>query len=264
MKLFPGILFFITSFLAIAAPQAELWDIWIPHNEESTSVIDHSPLDAFLSQYLVYDSGTEMNLVDYKTAKASGYELIDGYIKGLEQIKVRPLNRKEQKAYWINLYNAVTLRLILDHYPLKSIRDISFGFLGPGPWDQPLVTVEGIPLTLNDIEHRILRPIWEDPRIHFAVNCASIGCPDLHSLAFRAETTEQIMEEATTKFLNHPRGVRWVGSTLHLSSIFDWYEVDFTPNVLSYIAKYREDGDKIRPYSRKPEFSYDWALNERK
>ena len=87
----------------------------------------------------------------------------------------------EQRAFWINLYHALTVRVILSHYPVSGIReiDISPGLFARGPWDRKLIPVEGVELTLNDIEHRILRPIWRDPRVHYALNCASLGCPDL-------------------------------------------------------------------------------------
>jgi hypothetical protein len=229
MKQATLLILLVTATLATAAPKSDLWDIWTPSDEISTATIDHSLWNQFLADFVSYDSGLAMNVVDYAGAKRRGEARLDSYLRAMSNIVIRSFNRAEQKAYWINLYNAVTVKLILDFFPLNSIRDISFGLFGPGPWDKELITVEGIELTLNDIEHRILRPIWNDPRIHFAVNCASIGCPDLWDEAYTAENTESIMDQAAARYANHPRGVNFSGDRLTLSSIFNWYAVDFLP-----------------------------------
>ena len=97
---------------------------------------------------------------------------------------------------------------MLRFYPVDSIRDISSGFFSPGPWKKELLNVEGQSLTLNDIEHRILRPIWQDPRIHYAVNCASLGCPNLPVIAFSEDNTDAMLDRAAQQFINHPRGLQ--------------------------------------------------------
>jgi hypothetical protein len=262
MKPLSILLFLAAATLAHAAPASDLWEIWTPSDENSTAIIDHGAWDQFLGDFVRYDNTLAMNVVDYAGAKSRGKARLDRYIQEMENIKIRSYNRAEQKAYWINLYNAVTLQLILDFYPLNSIRDISFGFFGPGPWDEELVTVEGIELTLNDIEHRILRPIWDDPRIHFAVNCASIGCPDLWDEAYTAENTEAIMDLAAERYANHPRGVNFNGNRLTLSSIFNWYAVDFQPSVLAYLATLRPNDTQIASWNGWTNYEYDWALND--
>ena len=145
---------------------------------------------------------------------------------------VSSLNRGEQLAYWINFYNALTVQVILDHYPTDSILDIKIspGFFSIGPWDKKLVTVEGEELSLNDMEHRILRPIWRDPRIHYGVNCASIGCPNLLTTAYTADNVDGLLTENAVAYVNHPRGASLQNGALTVSSIYDWFEEDFGGN----------------------------------
>ena len=159
--------------------------------------------------------------------------------------------------------------VILEHYPVTSIRriNISPGFFSRGPWDAPLVEVEGQSLTLNDIEHRILRPIWNDPRIHYGVNCASIGCPNLQPKPFTAENLESMLEAAARGFINHPRGVYFDGRRLRLSSIFNWFSEDFGESdreVLEHLGEYTEPSlaETLRNYTGRISYDYNWDLNE--
>ncbi|MGI9290637.1 MAG: DUF547 domain-containing protein, partial [Gammaproteobacteria bacterium] len=177
-------------------------------------------------------------------------------------------NRAEQQAYWINLYNALTVEEILANYPVKSIRKIDSAILGLGPWNKPVVTVAGIGLSMNDIEHRILRPIWRDPRIHFVVNCASLGCPNLVAEAYTVANTERLLESGGREFINHPRGAAFdKKGRLQLSSIFNWYDTDFGENQqqrLDYLARFAEPelAAQLSGYTGKIRYDYDWALNE--
>jgi len=159
------------------APQA--WEDWAQSNPQDIRVIDHGEWTALLKKY-VKPGRAGLNTFAYGKVTAGDKAALQDYIGSLEAIEVTGYNKNEQLAYWINLYNAVTIRVVLDHYPVKTIRDIDIsGFLKNGPWQKELVTVEDTPLTLDDIEHAILRPIWKDPRIHYGVNCASVGCPNL-------------------------------------------------------------------------------------
>jgi len=180
----------------------------------------------------------------------------------------RELNKAEQHAYWVNMYNALTIDVVLDEYPVTSIRKIRFLTSPFGPWDKALLEVAGEDITLNDIEHRILRPIWQDARVHFAVNCASIGCPNLQAQAFTASNSEALLEKGAQEFVNHQRGVLRDGDTLTLSSIFDWYGVDFGNNeseVVEALYDYISDdnADNLEDYTA-VEYDYDWSLNEAK
>lgn len=184
----------------------------------------------------------------------------------------RRYKKIEQKAYWINLYNALTVQLILDNYPVKSITKLGEGLFSFGPWDDPAATIRGKTLSLNDIEHKILRPIWKDQRIHYAVNCASYSCPDLSAMAFTANNTEELLEEGASAYINHPRGVGVDGDDLLLSSIFDWYLVDFGDSqetLVQHLKHYAKPAlkQKLAAFERNGgdiDHDYNWDLNESK
>jgi len=270
----------ITTVAAWAAPQAELWPRWEAHNAGSITTVDHSDWATFLARYLVTDHNSGVNLVRYGDVAEGSRNALNSYISELEATAVSGLNRNEQMAYWLNMYNAVTVRLILDHYPVESIRDIKIS--GPvfnrHPWDAKLVTVEGEQLSLNDIEHRIIRPIWQDARIHYAVNCAAFGCPNLQPVPFSGENYSEQFDAAAHEFINHRRGARFEGDRLHASSIFTWYETDFRlprssegdiAGVVAHMLEYAESdlAEHLRSYQAtefrpRPRYDYDWALNE--
>ncbi len=176
--------------------------------------------------------------------------------------------RTEQLAYWINLYNALTVKVVLDHHPLPSIRDISIspGLFSSGPWGAELVRVEGEPIRLDDIEHRILRPLWQDSRVHYALNCASLGCPNLAREAFTAENTERLLDAGARAYVNHPRGVSLVNGRLGVSSIYVWFEEDFggEAGVLAHLRRYADPklAASLAPAAAIDDDAYDWSLND--
>ena len=254
-------------FLLKAAPEADLWARWTKHQSNSVQKINHKQWATFLDRNLITNDKSNIHLVPYSQVTNKDRKILQNYLKYLENINISNYSRSEQFAYWINHYNARTVELILENYPIDSIKDISFSFFSFGPWDEELITVEGIDLSLNDIEHRILRPIWKDPRIHHAVNCASIGCPNLLPKPFTSETSEMLLDEAAKGYVNHPRGVRFEDEKLVLSKIFDWYLVDFggsTDNLLKHILEYSESQlyQKVKRYKGKLEYEYNWQLNE--
>ncbi|MCK8601851.1 DUF547 domain-containing protein [Desulfoferrobacter suflitae] len=258
-----------------AAPRAELWAKWNSYDASSPTRVDHSSWGRFLQDYLVTDDPSGVNLVRYSKVTESDRKELTAYLGRLQQVKVTGLNRAEQKAYWINLYNALTVRVILDHYPVKSIRDIkpSSGLLGlfaGGPWKAKLIQVEGEKISLDDIEHRILRPIWRDNRVHYAVNCASIGCPNLQPKPLTAENTESVLNKAARDYINHPRGVTVVSSDKFiLSSIYDWFREDFGGSrdaVLKHLKQYAGPSltRQLENFQGKIDYQYDWTLNDAK
>lgn len=256
------------TLLATAAPKAELWAIWDDSDEESTESIDHGPWQQLLQAYLISDHPSGVNRFDYAAVSDADSARLEQYLDALQELDPRDYNRAEQQAYWINLYNALTVALILDEYPVKSILKVGEGvFNFFGPWDDVVAEVAGESLTLNDIEHRILRPIWQDSRIHFAVNCASIGCPDLQPVPFTAENSEALLSQGARDYLSHPRGAHFdAKQRLVLSEIFDWYGVDFGDSeqaVIAAISQYApaELGEKMRRYNGKVIYKYDWDLN---
>ena len=244
----------------------ERWDFWLDHNSESNEVVDHSQWQTFLNDYLHLDANT-ISRVDYAKARTTkGAQQLQDYLEALSGIDPRTLNRKEQMAYWINLYNALTVQVVLAHADKKSIRRMGRGWFSLGPWNDKLITIAGQAVTLNDIEHRILRPIWQDHRIHFAVNCASLGCPNLAAQAYRSDNLELLLNTGEEQYINHPRGVSFDDNgQLTLSSIFDWYQGDFAndkPGLLRYLARHHTRlSDQLRTYSGDIDFEYSWRLN---
>ena len=190
-----------------AAPESELWERWTTHDPTSTTTIDHSAWTRLLGAF-VKTSDDRINRVGYREVTADDRQALEAYVRRLTETEIGGFNRTEQRAFWINLYNALTIKVVLDHYPVESILDIAIspGWFQFGPWDRKLIEVEGEELSLNDIEHRILRPIWNDPRIHYAVNCASNGCPNLHDSAFTSENTEALLERAAPRLRQSPAG----------------------------------------------------------
>ncbi len=252
---------------AAAAPEARLWDRWTVHDPASTLSVDHSAWDRFLETYVV--AGADgINRVDYAGVGAADRDALEFYFSVLSGTAVGKLNRAEQRAFWINLYNLLTVRVILDHYPVKSIRhiDISPGFFADGPWGKPLATIEGEEITLDDIEHRILRPIWRDPRIHYAVNCAAIGCPNLVREAFTAANSVALLERAAVAYVNHPRGARVEGGELAVSSIYHWFKADFggtDAGVIEHLMRFAKPAlrAQLEGITEIDDHQYDWSLN---
>ena len=186
----------------------------------------------------------------------------------MQAVVISNYNRAEQKAFWINVYNALTVDVILSRYPVASIRDINIspGFLARGPWGAPLFSIEAEKLSLDDIEHRILRPIWKDNRVHYAVNCASLGCPNLQPLAFTGDNTEALLEKGAREFINHPRGVDIQKNRLQVSSIYVWFQEDFGRDAEDLMEHWQEYAnpalaEALEKYSGGLTHDYDWRLN---
>lgn len=256
----------LSIYKVYAAPAAETLEFWNLSDENSETVVSHLQWQKILDTYLRSDTDSGVNLFAYQAVTKADKKKLKAYLETLQALDPRQLNRQEQLSYWINFYNALTIDVVLDEYPVKSIKDIRFLTSLFGPWDKNLVKVKGQKLSLNDIEHGILRPIWKDPRIHFVVNCASIGCPNLHAQAFTSENTERLMEMSAEEFINHPRGVSIDSGRVVLSSIFDWYGSDFGSNqaeLIEYLAEYYEGSDVEHLEAVKEvEFAYNWQLNQ--
>lgn len=229
----------------------------------TSETIDHSVWDQLLSKY-VKIAKDGVNRVDYAALKQNDAAELTRYILALQAVEIGRYPKDEQFAFWVNLYNAATVDVILKNYPLESIRDI--GLLGQGPWKDKVLTVGGKKLSLDDIEHNILRPVWKDVRIHYAVNCASIGCPNLATQAYTAEKLEAMLEEAARSYINHPRGFARIDGALVASSIFDWYVGDWGDQsaVLNHARKYASDKTKVilGTATEIDTYDYDWSLND--
>ncbi len=244
---------------------SKLTQYWSRSEANSEITIDHSSWNRLLAAYIEEKQG--LNYFRYSTVTPADREALESYLDMLQSIIVTELSERQQYAYWINHYNALTIKVILDHYPVDSIRDISYSLFSRGPWKEKLVTVEGMKLSLDDIEHEILRPVFQDNRIHYAVNCASIGCPNLQATAFTADNLDDLLDVAANQYINHPRGVTIDGGKLIASSIFDWYAKDFGDNdkqIIEHFIQYADTGlaQELDAFKKINGYEYDWRLNE--
>lgn len=211
---------------------------------------DHNAFNKLLSKH-VSSSGK----VNYKGFKADNHMLED-YLSQLQDNPIKSgWSKKEKLAYWINAYNAYTIKLIVDNYPVSSITDLH----GGKPWDAKWIKLDGKTLSLNNIENDIIRPTFKEPRIHFAVNCAAKSCPPLSNSVWTAANLESKFETATKKFVNDSKYNSVSSSGANVSKIFEWYKEDFG-DLTAFLNKYANSplgsGGKISF------MEYDWKLNE--
>lgn len=241
------------------------------HASGSSAKVDHSVWDTLLKTYVKPDS-TGLNRVDYAAFKAGGQGKLKTYIAGLQKVDPKTLDRPEQFALLANLYNAKTIDIVLDHYPVASIKDISLGgglfaALKGGPWKAEVLTLAGTGLSLDDIEHGILRAVFKDPRVHYAVNCASIGCPNLQAEAFTGAKLQAQLDAGARAYVNHPRGINVTSDGVYASSIYRWFKEDFgnsDAGVLAHVRKYAAAplAAKLKGKTAIDGNNYDWKLND--
>lgn len=218
--------------------------------EKILQVDNHDVWDRLLRKY-VSPSGN----VDYKSLKSEKQALED-YLKSLEENPVEADWTKEQKmAFWINAYNAFTIKLILDHYPVSSIKKLH----GGKPWDVKWIRLNGQVYSLNNIEHDILRPQFKDARIHFAINCAAKSCPPLLNQSWTAENLDRLLNQQTRNFINNPKFNSLKNNEVEISKLFEWYAEDFG-NVIEYLKKY--SNAPINKNAKVKYKDYNWELNE--
>jgi Protein of unknown function, DUF547 len=237
----------------------------------SKQTVDHSAWDRLLKTY-VKPGPDGVNRVDYASFKRNGQRDLKAYIRALEAVDPATLPRPEQFALLANLYNAKTVDIVLDHYPVKSIKDISLGggLLGvfaSGPWKAKVLQMKGVALSLDDIEHGILRPIFKDRRVHYAVNCASFGCPNLRTEAFTGAKLDAQLDSAARAYINSRRGVDPRPGGLVVSSIYDWYQKDFggsEAGVIDHLKRYAQPAlaRKLEGTTSIADYAYDWSLND--
>lgn len=210
----------------------------------------HAAWDALAKKHI-----SSTGKVNYKGFKAD-ITAFNAYLKSLADNPVQSSwSRNEKMAYWINAYNAFTIKLIVDNYPVKSIMDLD----GGKPWDKKWIKLGDKTYSLNNIEHDILRPKYKDARIHFAVNCAAKSCPPVWNRAWTAANLNGQLEKATKTFINNTKYNSVGGSNASISKIFEWYAVDFG-NITDYLNKYANT--KVGAGTTVKYQEYNWALNE--
>ena len=225
---------------------------------------DHGAFDAFLKRHVKPD-GEGYNRFNYAAAK-NDRTALTAYLDAVQRAKPSGFSRDAAHAYWINLYNAKTLDVVLEAYPVSSIRRINLGggLFAIGPWKKDVLAVEGQSLSLDDVEHRIVRAIFEDPMSHYGLNCASYSCPNLLQDAYTAANVDAQLEASARAYVAHPRGVKVEDGRITASKIYKWYAADFGGE-----AKLKdhwtglatpEKAEAIRGATI-DRYGYDWDLN---
>lgn len=225
----------------------------------------HAPWDEILGQYVV-EGEDGVNRFDYGGLKANMADSakLDAYLAGFETLDFETLDENEQFAAYSNVYNALTVKYIVGRYPTKSIRS---GYI-VGPWKQVFTTIDGEEVSLDHIEHQILRAEWDDPRLHYAVNCAAYSCPNLQTDAWFAETLDEDLDRAARAYVNDPRGVTIRrNGTLQVSTIYKWFKEDFgdsNDGVIDHLLEHAEPelAEQIKAKRKITKHDYDWALND--
>lgn len=229
-------------------------------------MLDFQPWDQLLRQYV-----DEQGRVNYRAWKAEASQPLQDWLHQVSELDWPSLSSQEQLALWLNLYNALTIAQILPQYPIASIQPkilgIPNGFAFLRFFLRPIYSISNQRYSLNDIEHQILRPQFHEPRIHFALVCASQGCPLLRNQAYQPNIVRQQLEVDVDRFVNNPDKVRYDGSRniLYCSKIFKWYRQDFlkqAPSVSAYIRSYLKTDGAINAATRIAYLPYDWRLND--
>lgn len=254
----------VTAPLASAGPVETVFHVT---KAGSAVTVDHSAWTKLLTTY-VKPQPDGLNRVDYARFKAEGRPALNAYLLALQAIDPTKLDRPEQFAYWANLYNAKTIDIVLEAYPVASIKDIKFGnFLASGPWSKKVLRVFDIELSLDDIEHKILRPYFKDPMVHYAVNCASVGCPNIFPEAFTGAKLSQQLDVCARDFVNSPRGVKVADGRVEASKLYNWFMSDFGNSEAAVLAHARlyakpPQKDALDKATKIATFNYDWSLND--
>ena len=251
----------------VPAGRPRPWSRWAATTPGGRLRIDHGPYETLIRTYSHMRSD-DVRLFAYGEVTSAEQETLDDYIRVLTSLAPTRLDRREQYAYWLNLHNALVIRLVIRGYLVLSVRDVELG-PGPikrGPWSRKLVSVEGEPIALEDIRDRILRPLWQDPRLHYGLYLAAVGAPNLPLHAFTAGNLDSQLEDAAAAYVNHPRGARFEDGQQVLSSLYDWYLADFGGTLQGVVAH-------LRLYATPPlsdilsagwptRHAFDWSLND--
>ncbi len=252
---------------ANASFHKSLWPKWEVHNPLSQEVISHELWQQFLDRFVITD-GEKINLVNYAKLTPSDLELLKEYIQKMSQINISQYNRHEQLAYWINFHNALTVFTVAKYYPVSNIQEINIspGLFSVGPWGANLVTIDNNVLSLDDINNRIIRSIWNDPRTHYALNNGTIGAPNLNKQAYQGATIEQQLNEAAITYINSFRGVEVIEGKLIISKLYDWYEEDFggtKQDVITHLLQFAQEPllSQLKHTNSIDSYIYNWHLN---
>lgn len=261
------VIMFILAGLAHASFHKSLWPKWEVNNPLSSETISHQAWQNFLDKHVVTNE-EHINLIDYAHLSQQDLNLLKEYVKAMSMIDIANYNRQEQLAYWINVYNALTVQTVANYYPIANIQEINIspGLFSVGPWGANLLTINNTPLTLDDINNRIIRPVWNDPRTHYALNNATIGAPNLSKKAYQGAQLEEQLNEAAITYINSLRGVQVIEGKLILSKLYDWYEEDYggtKQDVIRHLLQFAQEPllSQLKHINSIDSYVYNWHLN---
>ncbi|ASQ47121.1 DUF547 domain-containing protein [Legionella clemsonensis] len=269
-RLLQGCSFFILFLInasVFASFNKSLWPIWETNNPLSEKTISHAEWQQFLNKRVVTNE-EGINLVDYPNLTDTDYDLLKRYLTRMSKIDIDAYNRDEQLAFWLNLYNALTVQIVADYYPVGSIEEINIspGLFSIGPWGAKLITINGTPLSLDEINNRIIRPIWNDPRTHYAINNGSIGAANLRKKTYHGSTIEADLNEAASEYINSLRGAQVIEGELIVSKIYEWYNEDFggsKADIITHLKQFAKEPlrSQLKHINTIDGYVYNWHLN---
>ena len=235
------------------------WAMWNSSNETNGAIIDHSAFDGFLKTYVVSNHPSGINRFRYADVTRRDAKILDHYIVTLASIDPRSYRKLEQKAYWLNLYNALTLQGLLKVYPVSTVDRDKIS-------RKRRIRVAGRKLNAADIDEQILRPVWDDYKVVFGLSCASMGCPAIHARAFTADNANTLLKQYAREFISHPRGLTVTKNELRVSAVFAWYREQFGADdrhLLRLLTHYAEDAKALYllGFSGDIQYAYDQRIN---
>ena len=250
-------LFCASNTLAKEGAQASA--MWHSSNEMNPASIDHSPFDGFLKTYVVSNHPSGINRFRYADVTRRDAKVLDHYIVTMASIDPRYYRKLEQKAYWLNLYNALTVQGLLKVYPVSAVDRDKIS-------RKRRIRVAGHRLNAADIDAQILTPVWHDYKVVFGLSCASISCPAIHAQAFTAVNTNSLLKQYAREFINHPRGLIVTKDELRVSTVFAWYRDQFGADdrhLLRLLTHYAEDNKALYllGFSGDIHYVYDQRIN---
>lgn len=242
---------------------------WKANDPRSHVEVDHSAWGSLLQRYC-RPSRDGINRFAYAAMGREQLATLDGYLERMSATPVSTLSRANQLAFWVNLHNALAVRLVLDHYPVTSIREIGVNTGGPpadGAWASERIKVEGRGLSTGEIANGILRKLWSDARVNYVICCATLGAPNLPSSPLEPTMLDRHLDAAAIAFVNHPRGVSLPDGRLRASSLYAWHQSEFGGSqhaVIRHLMAYAAPqlAPQLRGRYRIDEYDYDWRLND--
>lgn len=259
--------FLLLTNFGYATSHKSIWPKWEMNNPLSQKTISHKAWQDFLDRNVITNE-EGINLVDYHNLPSQDLEQLNQYINTLSNVDINQYSRNEQLAYWINLYNAIVVRTVANYFPIASIQEVNIspGLFSIGPWGANLVTVNGTQLTLDQIQDRIIRPIWNDPRALYALSDGTVGGANLSKQAYLGASLETQLNEAALTYINSLRGAQFIENRLIVSKIYEWYLDDFgdtETDIIQHLLVYAKEPlrTQLQQAQGIDSYIYNWHLN---